>query len=184
MVGSGQKHPSGRETGQVKSTARKTRWRYALGGAAAVAGLLLAGCSTTAVPVNALTPSAYSTTSVQPSAPARTQPKKSRVVTASRYDRGLAGNCTSNGESYDPKSLTAASRTLPLGSTVKVTNVSNGRSVNVRINDRGPYVSGRSLDLSGRAAEKIGLGDKGVAKVKITPQQAAASASAVPAPCD
>jgi rare lipoprotein A len=67
---------------------------------------------------------------------------------------------------------------------VKVTDMSNGRSVNVRINDRGPYVSGRSLDLSGRAAEKIGLADKGVAKVKITPQQAAASTSAPPAPCD
>jgi rare lipoprotein A (peptidoglycan hydrolase) len=168
----------------VKSTARKIRWRYALGGAAAIAGLLLAGCSTTGVPVNASITSAYSTTSVQPSVPARTQPKKSRVVTASRYDRGLAGNCTSNGESYDPKSLTAASRTLPLGSTVKVTNVSNGRSVNVRVNDRGPYVSGRSLDLSGGAAEKIGLGDKGVAKVKITPQQAAASPAVPPPRCD
>jgi len=168
----------------MKSTARKTRWRYALGGAAAIAGLLLAGCGTTAVPLVASTPPAYSTTSVQPSAPARTQSKKSRVVTASRYDPGLAGNCTSNGESYDPKSLTAASRTLPLGSTVKVTNVSNGRSANVRINDRGPYVSGRSLDLSGRAAEKIGLGDRGVAKVKITRQQGAASASAPPVHCD
>ena len=170
--------------GAVKSTTRKTRWRYALGGAAAIGGLLLAGCSTTAVPINAPIPSAYFTTSVRPSAPAQNQPKKSRVVTASRYDRGLAGNCTSNGESYDPKSLTAASRTLPLGSTVKVTNVSNGRSVNVRINDRGPYVSGRSLDLSGSAAEKIGLADKGVAKVKITAQQDAVSSSAPPPRCD
>jgi rare lipoprotein A (peptidoglycan hydrolase) len=168
----------------VKSTARETRWRYVRGGVAAIAGLLLAGCSTTTVPVNAPTSSTYSTTPVQPSAPARTQPKQSRVVTASRYDRGLAGNCTSNGESYDPMSLTAASRTFPLGSTVKVTNVSNGRSVNVRINDHGPYVSGRSLDLSGRAAETIGLGDKGVAKVKITPQQAAAGTSAPPLHCD
>jgi rare lipoprotein A len=104
------------------------------------------------------------------------------VVSASRYDPRLAGNCTSNGESYDPKSLTAASRSLPLGSIVKVTNVNNGRSVNVRINDRGPYIRGRSLDLSGRAAESIGLRDKGLAKVKITPQ--AAEASARPAPCD
>src|SRR6202035_1510385 len=84
------------------------------------------------------------------------------------YDSRLAGNCTSNGESYDPKSLTAASRSLPLGSTVKVTDVNNGRSVNVRINDRGPYVRGRSLDLSSHAAENIALGDKGLAKVKIT----------------
>jgi rare lipoprotein A len=104
------------------------------------------------------------------------------VVTASRYDPRLAGNCTSNGESYDPQSLTAASRTLPLGSIVKVTDVKNGRSVNVRINDSGPYVRGRSLDLSDRAAEKIGLDDKGVAKVKITRE--AAAASVAPAPCD
>src|SRR6202035_1935054 len=54
---------------------------------------------------------------------------------AQTYDSRLAGNCTSNGESYDPKSLTAASRSLPLGSTVKVTDVNNGRSVNVRTND-------------------------------------------------
>jgi rare lipoprotein A len=104
------------------------------------------------------------------------------VVTASRYDPRLAGNCTSSGESYNPQSLTAASRTLPIGSTVKVTNVDNGRSANVRINDRGPYVHGRSLDLSGRAAEKIGLGDQGVAKVKVTQQTAAVSTPS--RPCD
>jgi rare lipoprotein A len=104
------------------------------------------------------------------------------VVTASRYDPRLAGNCTSNGESYDPKSLTAASRSLPMGSTVKVTNLDTGRSANVRINDRGPYVHGRSLDLSGRAAEKIGLSDKGVAKVRVTQETVAASAPSTP--CD
>ena len=94
----------------------------------------------------------------------------------------VGGYCTSNGESYDPKSLTAASRSLPLGSTVKVTDVNNGRSVNVRTNDRGPYVRGRSLDLSSHAAENIALGDKGLAKVKIT--QRAAAGSTLPAPCD
>ncbi len=104
------------------------------------------------------------------------------MVTASRYSPKLAGNCTSNGESYNPQSLTAASRTLPIGSTVKVTNVNNGRSANVRINDRGPYVHGRSLDLSGSAAEKIGLSDNGVAKVKVIRQTAAASAPSTP--CD
>jgi len=79
-----------------------------------------------------------------------------------------AGRPTASGEAYDPNDLTAASRTLPLGSTVLVTNPSNGRSVKVRINDRGPYVRGRSIDLSKRAAEEIGLTEKGVGRVKIT----------------
>jgi rare lipoprotein A len=166
----------------VSSASRKNKWLYALYGAATVAGLLLAGCSTTAVPAVLSTPPAYTNTSIQPSVPVHSRARKTRVVTASRYDPRLAGNCTSNGESYDPQSLTAASRTLPLGSVVKVTDVKNGRSVNVRINDRGPYVRGRSLDLSDRAAEKIGLDDKGVAKVKITRE--AAAASVAPAPCD
>jgi rare lipoprotein A len=78
-----------------------------------------------------------------------------------------AGRPTASGEAYDPNDLTAASRTLPLGSTVEVTNPSNGRSVKVRINDRGPYVRGRSIDLSKRAAEQIGLTEKGVGRVKI-----------------
>ena len=78
-----------------------------------------------------------------------------------------AGRPTASGEAYDPNDLTAASRTLPLGTTVEVTNPSNGRSVKVRINDRGPYVRGRSIDLSKRAAEEIGLTEKGVGRVKI-----------------
>jgi len=70
-----------------------------------------------------------------------------------------------------------------MGSTVKLTNVKNGNSVNVRINDRGPYVRGRSLDVSTRAAHDIGLGDKGLAKVKITPQESSVG-RAVPVHCD
>jgi rare lipoprotein A (peptidoglycan hydrolase) len=105
------------------------------------------------------------------------------VVTASWYGPGLSGHRTSSGERFDPNRLTAASRTLPLGSVVRVTNVSNGRSVNVRINDRGPFVRGRSLDLSHRAAQKIGLTAKGVGRVKVTkvrhPQFSTAGASAI-----
>jgi rare lipoprotein A len=77
------------------------------------------------------------------------------------------GRRTASGEIYNPNELTAASKTLPLGSTVEVTNPSTGRSVRVRINDRGPYVRGRSIDLSKRAAEEIGLTEKGVGRVKI-----------------
>jgi rare lipoprotein A len=63
--------------------------------------------------------------------------------------------------------LTAASRTLPIGSMVEVTNPANGKSVRVRINDRGPHVRGRSLDLSKRAADELGITEKGVARLKI-----------------
>lgn len=90
------------------------------------------------------------------------------VVKASWYGPEFAGRRTSSGERFNPNQLTAASKTLPIGSVVRVTNVENGRSVNVRINDRGPYVRGRSLDLSRRAAQKIGMTHKGVARVKVT----------------
>jgi hypothetical protein len=105
------------------------------------------------------------------------------VATASWYGPGLSGHRTSSGERFDPNRLTAASPTLPLGSVVHVTNLSNGRSVNVRINDRGPFVRGRSLDLSHRAAQQIGLTAKGVGRVKVTrvrhPEFTTAGASAI-----
>jgi rare lipoprotein A len=63
--------------------------------------------------------------------------------------------------------LTAASKIYPIGSTVLVTNPATGKSVKVRINDRGPHVRGRSLDLSKRAAEELGITDKGVARLKV-----------------
>jgi peptidoglycan lytic transglycosylase len=79
----------------------------------------------------------------------------------------MAGRRTASGEVFDPDALTAASKTLPIGSTVIVTNPKNGKSVMVRINDRGPHVRGRSLDLSRRAAEELGITEKGVARLKI-----------------
>jgi len=92
-----------------------------------------------------------------------------RTEVASWYGPGFAGHPTSTGESYNPEALTAASKTLPLGSHVRVTNPDNGRSVVVRINDRGPFVRGRSLDLSHGAARQIGLTGKGVGRVEVTP---------------
>ena len=92
-----------------------------------------------------------------------------------------AGRPTASGEAYDPNDLTAASRTLPLGTTVEVTNPSNGRSVKVRINDRGPYVRGRSIDLSKRAAEEIGIIEKGVGPVKIKRVESKPAARGTPA---
>ena len=79
----------------------------------------------------------------------------------------VEGSETASGEKLDGHKLTAAHRTLPFGTRVRVTNLTNGRSVTVRINDRGPFVPGRVVDVSYIAAETLGITDKGIAKVKL-----------------
>ena len=86
---------------------------------------------------------------------------------ASFYGYDFAGKQTANGEIFNPNALTAASKTLPFGTLVRVTNRNNGRSVVVRINDRGPYVGNRSIDLSRAAAADIGMLGSGVASVDV-----------------
>jgi len=86
---------------------------------------------------------------------------------ASWYGPGFDGEKTANGETYDQMELTAAHRTLPLPSMVRVTNLENGRAIAVRINDRGPFKSGRIIDLSLRAAQLLGIVDNGTAKVRV-----------------
>jgi rare lipoprotein A len=86
---------------------------------------------------------------------------------ASFYSDGLSGHKTANGEKYKPTEYTAAHKKLPFGTKVTVTNVSNGKSVTVRINDRGPFVAGRIIDVSKAAAKELGMINAGVAKVKI-----------------
>lgn len=88
--------------------------------------------------------------------------------TASYYGRELAGNRTANGERFDPDAMTGAHRTLPFGSRVRVTNLSNGQSVIVRINDRGPFGRGRVIDVSHAAASEIGMIRSGTARVRMT----------------
>jgi len=78
------------------------------------------------------------------------------------------GGTTASGEAADPTDLTAAHRTLPFGTRVKVENLANGRSVVVRVNDRGPFGGGRVIDLSRAAAEKLGYIRAGVARVKVS----------------
>lgn len=99
------------------------------------------------------------------------KPALIQVGTASWYGPGFHGQETASGESFNRHAMTAAHRTLPLGTKAKVTNLETGQEVHVTINDRGPYVPGRHLDLSQAAARKIGLTKKGVAKVKIEVQR-------------
>lgn len=93
--------------------------------------------------------------------------KGSETGLASYYADKYEGRKTSNGEKFKQRKLTAAHKTLPFGTKVKVTNLNNGQSVKVRINDRGPFIQGRIIDLSKKAAKKIDLVNAGVTKVTI-----------------
>jgi len=86
---------------------------------------------------------------------------------ASWYGRDFHGRLTANGERFDMHALSAAHRTLPLPSLVRVTNLENGRSIIVRVNDRGPFVKGRLIDLSWAAAVALGFAEKGTALVRV-----------------
>lgn len=86
---------------------------------------------------------------------------------ASWYGEDFHGWVTASGEIYDMESLSGAHRTLPLGTVVRVTNVENGKRVRVRINDRGPYMNGRILDLSYAAARKLGMAEGGLSAVSL-----------------
>ena len=86
---------------------------------------------------------------------------------ASWYGEAFHGKDTANGERFDLNAITAAHRTLPMPSIVEVTNLDNGRSIQVRVNDRGPYARGRIIDLSRRSAQLLGFEAQGTAKVRV-----------------
>jgi rare lipoprotein A len=125
-----------------------------------------AGAAASTVPQDAtLSPQATRMTTPPPDLSGR-----KRVGKASFYARKFAGKQMSDGTKMDPHGDNAASRTLPLGTTAKVTNIATGQSAVVTIKDRGPYVKGRIVDLSPSTAEKIGITqDNGVAKVQVAP---------------
>ncbi len=97
----------------------------------------------------------------------RERPNFTQVGLASWYGPDHQGLKTAAGERFDMRKLTAAHRTLPLDTVVRVTNINNQRTVKVRINDRGPYVRNRIIDLSLRAARALDFGDDGTARVRL-----------------
>lgn len=98
---------------------------------------------------------------------AEVSPGWSQVGNASWYGGKFHGRATASGETFDMHALTAAHRTLPLGTWIEVTNLENGRHAELRVNDRGPFVRGRILDVSRAAARKLGFLVDGTAKVRI-----------------
>jgi rare lipoprotein A len=123
------------------------------------AGLLFAACSTTTTTLSTPPPA--------PSVPPPPASATTKYGTASWYGPGFNGHPTSTGEIYNQDDLTAASTLYPLGSHVMVTNLDTGKSVEVRINDHGPYVKGRKIDLSHKAATVLGVIGPGTAPVRL-----------------
>ena len=91
----------------------------------------------------------------------------SQTGVASWYGPEFNHKLTASGERFNMNAMTAAHRTLPLNTIVRVTDLENGKSVLVRINDRGPYVNGRIIDLSAKAARELGMADEGTARVRL-----------------
>jgi len=132
----------------------------------ALAAATLAACASSSVVSNKY---GFRQTSV-----AKAKAAKHRLLARGNHAVGKYGVAsfyddteTANGEKFDPEAMTAAHRSLPFGTMLRVTNLETGRSVTVRINDRGPFVQGRVVDLSPSAAEKLGIVDQGLAKVRL-----------------
>ncbi|NOT33503.1 MAG: septal ring lytic transglycosylase RlpA family protein [Candidatus Eisenbacteria bacterium] len=122
--------------------------RHSRFGAIVALALVLHGCAGSRPPIEPL-------------------PGAAEVGEASYYARHFQGRRTANGERFDQAELTAAHRTLPFGTRVKVTNLANGASVFLRINDRGPFRRGRVIDVSRRAARELGFLREGVTRVRV-----------------
>jgi peptidoglycan lytic transglycosylase len=106
-------------------------------------------------------------TTDEPAHAQRAQPVYVQQGAASWYGPGFHGRKTASGDRFDQHELTAAHKKLPLGTKATVTNLKNGKTVEVEINDRGPYVGGRILDLSKAAAERLGMKKAGTALVRL-----------------
>ena len=121
------------------------------------------------IPPIATIPSSPETDEAPPLAkiPAPSQPSQVETGLASWYGRRFHGKLTASGEIFNQEKFTAAHRTFPWGSRVKVTNLANGKSVEVRINDRGPFGQGRIIDVSRAAARVLGMVGSGITTVRV-----------------
>jgi rare lipoprotein A len=150
---------------QCKSSRSVSRTRAAGFAFVCVVSIALV-CATLATP-----PIAYAYSGGESSAPwykrVSAKPQREIVGRASWYGPAVAGHKTATGERLDPNQLTAATTQLPLQSNALVTNLNNGRSVPVRINDCGPYAKGRDIDVSKRAAQKLAMARSGTVPVTI-----------------
>lgn len=115
--------------------------------------------------------------------PPETKPEAMQGV-ASWYGEEFAGRTTANGEIFDPLQFTAAHRTLPFGTVLDITNPKTGQTVRVRVNDRGPYIGGRLIDLSYAAAQRIGLIEPGIGQVNIAVVKVGSGEREPPAPLE
>lgn len=140
----------------LRERANMPGYRFA---ALALLGAVLAGCQADLVESPPVVPV------MMPSTPV--PPKFVQVGFASWYGPELAGKFMADGGHFDVNGLTAAHRTLPLHSSVRVTNLDNGRSTVVQITDRGPFLRGRIIDLSEKAASNLRMKEEGVARVRV-----------------
>lgn len=132
-------------------------------------GLLIASLGAAQAPNNSeAIPARSNLAKIKPEASLQAgKPKPYQVGTASWYGSDFDGKPTASGEPYDMYDMTAAHLTIPLGSYVRVTNLHNGRAVVVRVNDRGPIVAGRIIDLSYGAASALGYDKRGLQRVRL-----------------
>jgi rare lipoprotein A (peptidoglycan hydrolase) len=140
------------------------KWLSVLPLVALASALVISGCSTDK-PGNNSEQQNQQTLKLQSSSDTKTVKKE--VGEASWYGPGFHGQETANGETFDQKDLTAAHPSLPMGTKAKVTNLENGKKVEVRINDRGPFSNNRVIDLSSAAAKKLDMKKDGTTEVKI-----------------
>ncbi len=147
----------------MRRPVRARSWLRA--GGALLFALTLGACSH--APPVAVEPAGPPVPDAAPNAEAAPHARGAQRGDASYYADSFEGHRTASGETYSGDDLTAAHRWLPFGTRVRVTNVRNGRSVEVVINDRGPFRAGRVIDVSRRAAEALGLVRDGVAPVRV-----------------
>lgn len=126
----------------------------------------LAGCATQ-IPPAPVPPSPSAPPPVTAPSPSVTQPFFTESGIASFYGAAHDGKTTADGDTFDQRAFTAAHRTLPFGTVLRVTNLSNGKMVKVKINDRGPMIDGRIIDLSAAAARALDMERKGITKVRL-----------------